>query len=149
MSSHARRIALLWACVALFFLRVVGQVEALLLSPSWLPSMEQWYSGLVPYALLLPVQIAILMLMAVLVVREQDASHGHSERPRWRRWTRRFALVYFAAMVVRLLVQLGRGADDMIAAGGIPVAFHWVLALFLLVVSSESGAKRYRWVKDH
>ena len=26
-------------------------------------------------------------------------------------------------------------ADDVIAADGIPVAFHWVLALFLLVLA--------------
>lgn len=139
MSSHRQRIVLLWTCVALFFLRVVGQLEALLLSPAWLPSMEQWYSGLVPYALLLPSQIVILMLMAVLVVREQDASHGRGERSRWRLWVRRFAMGYFVAMVVRLLVHLTRGADDVIAAGGIPVAFHWVLALFLLVLSRVSG----------
>jgi hypothetical protein len=138
MSSHRGRIVLLWICVALFFLRVVGQLEALLLSPAWLPSMEQWYSGLVPYVLLLPSQIVILMFMAVLVVREQDASQECGERSRWRHWIRRFALGYFAAMVVRLLVQFTRGADDVITAGGIPVAFHWVLALFLLVLSRVS-----------
>jgi hypothetical protein len=54
------RIIVLWACIGWFFLRVIGQVEVLLLAPPWLPP---------------------------------------------------------------------------IAAGGIPVAFHWVLALFLLVLS--------------
>lgn len=135
MSSHRRRIVLLWICVALFFLRVVGQLAAPLLSPAWLPSMDAWYSGLVPYPLLLPSQIVVLMLMAALVVREQDASHERGERSRWRHWIRPVALGYFSAMVVRLLVQLTRGADDVIAAGGIPVAFHWVLSLFLLLLS--------------
>jgi hypothetical protein len=53
--------ALLWSCIALFAARVLGQFEVLLVSPDWLPGMEAWYSGLLPYYLLLPVQIAILM----------------------------------------------------------------------------------------
>lgn len=130
------RIAVLWICIGLFFLRVIGQVEALLLAPPWLPPMHDWYSGLLPYPLLLPAQIAILMLMSVVVFREMQTSRVGDARPaRWRAWVRWFALIYFAVMVVRLAVQLSRGAEDVIAAGGIPVAFHWVLALFLLVLS--------------
>ncbi|HEY0683077.1 MAG TPA: hypothetical protein VGD45_12155 [Steroidobacter sp.] len=134
--GHQQRIAILWICIGLFFLRVIGQVEVLLLSPPWLPPMNDWYSGLLPYPLLLPAQIALLMLMSVLVVREMRTEGLAFARPeRWRTWVRRFALVYFVVMVSRLAIQLFRGADDVIAAGGIPVAFHWVLALFLLVLS--------------
>lgn len=130
------RIGTLWICVGLFFLRVIGQVEVLLLSPSWLPPMSAWYSGLLPYPLLLPAQIVLLMLMSVLVVREMAASRSTSAGPaRWRTWVRGFAIVYFVVMLSRLIIQLFRGAGDVIAAGGIPVAFHWVLALFLLVLS--------------
>jgi hypothetical protein len=39
---------LLWTCVALFAARVVGQLEALLVGPGWLPDMDAWYSGLLP-----------------------------------------------------------------------------------------------------
>jgi hypothetical protein len=134
--TQRARIITLWVCVGLFFLRVIGQVEALLLAPPWLPPMYDWYSGLLPYPLLLPAQIALLMLMSVLVFREMELHPTLSARPaRWRRWVRGAALIYFAVMVVRLAVQLARGAEDVIAAGGIPVAFHWVLALFLLVLS--------------
>jgi hypothetical protein len=134
--GHRQRIAILWICIGLFFLRVIGQVEVLLLSPPWLPPMNDWYSGLLPYPLLLPAQIALLMLMSVLVVREMRTEGLAFARPeRWRTWVRRFALVYFVVMLSRLAIQLFRGADDVIAAGGIPVAFHWVLALFLLVLS--------------
>lgn len=140
-SSERPRIALLWICVGLFFLRVIGQVEVLLLSPAWLPPMNDWYSGLLPYPLLLPAQIALLMLMSVLVVREMIAGQSTLARSaRWRTWIRGFAIVYFAVMLSRLVIQLFRGADDVIAAGGIPVAFHWVLALFLLALSrNERG----------
>ena len=64
------RIRVLWICVGLFLLRVLGQLEVVLIAPAWLPPMEQWYSGLLPYPLLLPAQILILMLMTGLVVRE-------------------------------------------------------------------------------
>ena len=36
-----------------------------------------------------------------------------------------------------------RGAEDVIAAGGIPVAFHWVLALFLLVLSRNTTDREH------
>lgn len=130
------RIIVLWACIGLFFLRVIGQVEVLLLAPSWLPPMTDWYSGLLPYPVLLPAQIVLLMVMSVLVFHEMRINGAVGVRPaRWRPWVRSAALVYFAVMVLRLAVQFSRGADDVIAAGGIPVAFHWVLALFLLVLS--------------
>jgi hypothetical protein len=131
------RIVVLWTCTGLFLLRVLGQLEVVLIAPTWLPTMEQWYSGLLPYPLLLPAQILILMLMAGLTVNEMRRP---GDAPR-REWLRVVSLVYFAAMVVRLMVQFLRGAEDVIAAGGIPVAFHWVLALFLLVFSRTSTSR--------
>lgn len=132
MSTHRMRILVLWTCIGLFLLRVLGQLEVVLVAPAWLPPMEQWYSGLLPYPLLLPAQILILMLMTGLTVNEMRRSPPVASRD----WLRVVSLIYFAAMLLRLIVQFLRGADDLIAAGGIPVAFHWVLALFLLVLSS-------------
>ena len=135
MSTYQARILVLWTCTGLFLLRVLGQIEVVLIAPAWLPPMEQWYSGLLPYPLLLPAQILILMLMTGLVVNE-------IRRPSpAREWLRVVSLVYFAVMLVRLIVQFLRGADDFIAAGGIPVAFHWVLALFLFVLSKNTPAR--------
>lgn len=131
-SGDRQRACLLWACTGLFFLRVIGQLEALMLSPPWLPPMSDWYSGLIPYPILVPLQIAILMAMTAVTLHEMRA--GPSIRSnRWQPWFRRFAVVYFVVMLLRLIVQLLRGAGDVIDAGGIPVAFHWILALFLLV----------------
>ncbi|WP_129775117.1 hypothetical protein [Peristeroidobacter soli] len=132
LESSSGRIVVLWSCVALFLLRVLGQLEVLLLAPPWLPSMHDWYSGLIPYPILLPLQIALLMLMSAVVMREMQA--GHRARGNGQLWLRRIAVVYFAVMLLRLIVQFQRGAGNVIDAGGIPVAFHWVLALFLLVL---------------
>lgn len=131
MSTHRVRIIVLWTCIGLFLLRVLGQLEVVLIAPAWLPPMEQWYSGLLPYPLLLPAQILLLMFMTGLVVNEMRRPYLFRDR----NWLKIAALVYFSAMVLRLIVQFLRGADDVISAGGIPVAFHWVLALFLLVLS--------------
>lgn len=128
-SEGRGRLTILWVCILLFLLRVVGQLEVLLLEPAWLPPMHDWYSGLIPYPILLPLQIVLLMIMAAVVVRKITAGP----------WVRRIAIVYFAVMLLRLIVQLMRGADSVIEAGGIPVAFHWVLALFLLVLARRNS----------
>lgn len=138
MSTRRERIVVLWVCIGLFLLRVLGQLEVVLIAPDWLPPMEQWYSGLLPYPLLLPAQILILMLMTGLTVNEMRRPVSVITRPRARwNWLRDLSLIYFGAMVLRLILQYLRGAEDVIGAGGIPVAFHWVLALFLLVLSRK------------
>jgi preprotein translocase subunit SecY len=136
---HTReRICVLWTCVALFLLRVLGQIEVLLVQPDWLPPMAAWYSGYLPYYILLPAQIVLLMVMAVLAAGE--TRHSSSPPKPWRRWARAFAIVYFLAMGARLIIQYARGVPDIISAGGIPVVFHWVLALFLYTLGRPAKA---------
>ena len=144
-AEHRLRLYVLCACTALFFLRVIGQVEVLLRSPAWLPPMEDWYSGLLPYPVLLPAQIVLLMGMTAIVVTEAGEFGRRRVIERaWQPILRIAALFYFAAMSLRLVIQFLRGAGDVIEAGGIPVAFHWVLALFLLVLGRAPAAMRRR-----
>lgn len=132
---------LLWTCVALFAARVVGQLEALLVAPRWLPDMDAWYSGLLPYGLLLPAQIAILMLMSVVAwnrrVRTGAFARAH---PRAAGALRIFAGLYFVVMAVRLGVHVIEHGAEFWHNGAIPVAFHWVLALFILVAGRDAGS---------
>ena len=132
---RSREVAvLLWVCVLLFAARVIGQLETALLEPLWLPDMDAWFSGLLPYPLLLPAQIGILMLMAV-VAWNPRVRHGlfAQANPRGAFALRAFALVYFVVMAVRLAVNINVNRADFWSEGAIPVAFHWVLALFILV----------------
>src|SRR5215831_12060750 len=123
LTSRSREAAvLLWVCLLLFAARVLGQFEAFTLAPAWLPDMDAWYSGLLPYYLLLPAQVVLLMIMAVV-----------AWNPRVAGALRILAGVYFLVMAVRLAVNLNGHGADFWRAGAIPVAFHWVLALFLLV----------------
>jgi hypothetical protein len=61
-------LAWMWLALGLFLLRVLAQIYAGIYAPAWLPAMEQWYSGLLPYPVLLPAQLLLLMLMAVVSI---------------------------------------------------------------------------------
>ena len=58
MSSRLGR--LLVVLTLLFALRVLGQALVAFFSVRWLPSMAWWYSGLVPYPILLAIQLVML-----------------------------------------------------------------------------------------
>src|SRR5688572_2604854 len=53
---------LLWFLLFLFCLRVVGQGLVAAFDVPFLPAMNQWYSGVIPYPILLPVQVLIIFL---------------------------------------------------------------------------------------
>ena len=132
---------LLWTCIALFAARVLGQLETLLVQPQWLPDMDAWYSGLLPYPLLLPAQIACLMAMSAVAWNRRVRTGCFARaNPRGAYALRIFAGLYFVVMGVRLGVNFIDNGADFWHAGAIPVAFHWVLALFILVSGRSSEA---------
>jgi hypothetical protein len=132
---------LLWGCLALFAARVLGQLQTVLVAPDWLPDMDAWFSGLLPYHLLLPAQIGILMLMTVVAWNPRVRGGAFAlEHPRVAGALRIFAFLYFVVMAVRLAVNINTNRADFWSEGAIPVAFHWVLALFILVAGRQSSA---------
>ena len=101
----------------MFAARVIGQFEALLVAPAWLPDMDAWYSGLLPYYLLLPAQIAILMLMAV-VAWNRRVRTGRFARANPRaaaRAAHACGYLYFVVMAVRLGRQHQRERRGLLA----------------------------------
>lgn len=135
MTTRSRDAALLmWACIALFGARVIGQFEALVAAPDWLPDMDAWYSGLLSYPLLLPLQIALLMVMAVVAwSRRVRTGRFAWANPRISAMLRGLAIAWFLTMALRLGFNVAGNGAEFWRAGAIPVAFHWVLALFVLV----------------
>jgi hypothetical protein len=137
ITSERLRVAGLMLCLVLFYVRVIAQIEVLLLHPAWLPPMEAWYSGLLPYQWLLPVQIAVLILMGLIA---WDHAYGRGvfwpEHRRARVVLRWCAGLYAALMGIRLGVALSRPPHTALASGIIPVTFHWVLAGFIWLVSA-------------
>src|SRR3954471_23669458 len=54
--------------LALFLARVLGQIFAATLAPSWLLPVAGWESGLIPYRYLLPTQIVFLVIRTAMTV---------------------------------------------------------------------------------
>jgi hypothetical protein len=103
-----------------------------LVAPRWLPPMEQWQSGLLPYPLLLIGQIVVLTWMLLICV---DFSRGsgfflepHPSGGRFSIW---FSYVYFGWMVVRYINRMTRRPDQRWFGGTIPIVFHSIVAAFL------------------
>jgi uncharacterized protein len=92
-------IPALWALLALFALRVLGQMLVAFFGVSWLPPMERWYSGLMPYEYLLPSQLLILAFMAKICT-DFTRGRGFFVRPR------RFFAVHWVLAAFVILVGL-------------------------------------------
>jgi hypothetical protein len=117
-------VALLTALLALFIARVIGQVVVVVARPRWLPPMEAWYSGLMPYRYLLPSQIAIIALMMMMI---RQVAIGVPPHRSLALGIFIFATIYAGAMVVRFFVR---------RHPLIPILFHWVLAAFLFTYAA-------------
>jgi hypothetical protein len=130
-----RQVAL-WLCLSFFVIRVIGQIEVVLLSPSWMPPFRAWESGLIPYSLLLPVQIILTAWMAI-VAADQWRGSGHF----WvtHRSTRRrlkiVAGIYFTVMLLRLVITVAIPPHTLLERGLIPVIAHWDLAAFMYLTA--------------
>jgi hypothetical protein len=135
MKDPAPYAFILWLLLTLFLLRVVGQIVVVLFHPRWLPPMSQWYSGLLAYRNLLPVQMLVLAIMAAVCI---DFTRGHGffveRRPALGRGLIWYSYLYLGLMVVRYAVWMKRRPDQRWLGGTIPIVLHCVLAGFLYVV---------------
>jgi hypothetical protein len=127
----------LWLLSALFLARVLGQLAVAFAGVTWLPPMPEWYSGLLPYPVLLPTQGLILVLMARLNLQATRRRGWCTvTRPRLSRGLLAFAALYAASMAVRYVVSGELHPDRRWwPPGSIPIVFHVVLAAYLVVVA--------------
>lgn len=125
----------LWILAFLFFLRVMGQVLVVFFNVSFLPPMNEWYSGLIPYPILLPIQLVIILL---LVKINLDFSRGQgffvSLRPIAGRRLCWLSYVYATSMIVRYIVTMALYPDRRWFGGTIPIVFHFVLAAYIFTL---------------
>ena len=128
-------LLLLAACTLLFVLRVLGQVLVAFGNVASLPPFEEWYSGLLPYPLLLPVQLALIVLM-LGIVRDFARGDGYFVvlKPRTGRILMAFGCLYFLAMVVRYVMTMVLHPELRWFTGTIPIWFHMVLAIFIVTL---------------
>ena len=137
-------LAGLWILTGLFFLRVVGQLLVVCCQVSWLPPMSHWYSGLMPYPILLPTQLAILALQ-VKINLDWASQSGCFTRPRLRlgKGLQQFSYGYAAVMAVRYGVTMALFPERRwLGEGTIPIVFHFVLAGYLFLWGWACRQKR-------
>jgi hypothetical protein len=116
---------------ALFVLRVVGQVYVARRAPRWLPPMSEW--NLIPYRLLLPIQLAFLAVMTAVAV---DVARGQEPRPAFGAFLLGLGGLYAGSMAVRYAVRMRRRPEQRWFGGAIPIVFHLVLAAYLVTWGS-------------
>ena len=135
--SVVRAYAVLLGVLTLVFAaQVFGQLLVAVFGVGFLPPMDAWYSGLIPYPALLPIQIAILAIQ-LEICRELWVGGGAASvsRPLLGRTLAWVSLVYALSMGTRLVItsvtlpEAGRFGDT------IPIVFHWVLAAYLWILS--------------
>lgn len=129
-----------WAlCILLFLfcLRVLGQFLVAFFKASFLPPMEEWMSGVVPYPELLTAQILIILLYGKVCLDFARGS-GYFVTPRRRLGTGLlvFGLLYLGVMILRYIMRMGLYPHERWTGGCIPIFFHWVLSSFILVLGS-------------
>ena len=117
---------------ALFFLRVVGQALVAHASVGWLPAMEHWASGPIPYPALLATQIMMLIFMAKV---SKDIWLGTglfaAPRPSCARFLIGFSALYAGAMALRYVLTMIYRPEMRWFGDAIPIVFHFVLAAFI------------------
>lgn len=120
---------------ALFGLRVAGQLLAAVVDVSFLPPFERWHSGIVPYSLLLPLQIVLIVLMMVIV---WDFIRGRgffiALTPRTGLIMERLSYLYAVVMVARYVVMMTLYPELRWFTGTTPIWLHFVLASFLFTL---------------
>ena len=135
--------AWLWLLLALFCLRVTGQMLVAFFGVSWLPPMEEWYSGLIPYPWLLMSQFFIILVYGKVCT---DFTRGEGffvvPRPTLGSGLLTFGSVYFGVMVIRYVIRMSLYPHERWLGGSVPIIFHWVLASFLLLVGGQESPGR-------
>lgn len=119
----------------LFCLRVLGQALVAFFGVTFLPPMQEWFSGLLPYPELLASQVIIIAIYGKICL-DFGRGYGYFATPRlrWGKNLLRFGFVYFGAMIVRYIIRMALYPQYRWTRGCIPIFFHSVLASFLLVL---------------
>lgn len=122
----------------LFIARVLAQALQLMQPSAALPAFASFQGSPVPYALLLPVQLLICVLMCHCTL---TVARGERRRDRARgRRLLAFGAVYGIGSLARLAIGLAVPAAPAWFQAFIPTVFHLVLCAFVLVLGGSDLA---------
>jgi hypothetical protein len=99
--------------------------------------MREWYSGLLPYYLLLPAQLLVFAFMTLV-------AYDYTREDGYLFVTGSFkgqilmglAIAYFSSMVIRYAATMARHPERRWLGGTIPIVFHCLLAAFIFMAGS-------------
>ena len=118
----------------LFLGRVLAQGVEYFVDIPFIPDFEQWHSATLPYWLLLLFQLLILGFMGTVTARLFQGTLRLSRQGR--KCVLRLGWIYFWAMAARHLLGLTLLADTVWFTSTLSILFHYVLALFLIVLGN-------------
>jgi hypothetical protein len=102
----------------------------------FLPSAQEWFSGLMPYPKLLSSQVVIILLYGKICfdIFRGDGYFGSSISGGIGLLI--FASLYLGLMILRYIIRMTLYPKERWVGGCIPIFFHWVLSSFLLLVAA-------------
>src|SRR5690349_5746118 len=143
MSQRRNYAAWLLVLLVVFCFRVAGQMLVAFAGVTFLPPMQEWYSGLLPYQYLLPVQFLIIFLF-------RGSGYFATARGHLGRYLTIFGILYLDSMIIRYILRMWLYPQERWTGGCIPIFFHWVLAAYVIVLASfnrsENGQRASMYV---
>jgi hypothetical protein len=119
-------------------LRILGQALVVFFSVDWLPATEHWSSQLIPYPVLLGIQ---LVMLAGMVKITSDVWRGRGlfakPGPAWNHFLIICSVIYAGSMVLRYILTMTYRPEMRWFGSTIPIFFHFVLAGFLYTWGSS------------
>jgi hypothetical protein len=138
-----RRAVLLTALQLMFLGRVVGQILVMAFAPGWLPAAQHWYSGFLPYSILLPAQIIILVIMTAHTVDAwRMRGRWYVTKENTKESLRMLAVFYAAAMMLRYVLTMIYIPEMRWFGHAIPIFFHFVLAGYVAALAWTPRRRR-------
>lgn len=121
----------LWILLGLFCFRVISQLIQSKYNLPYLPTFDSWHSGAFPYHYLVISQISIILFYGYICV--QFSLERIAPKRKVGLIFLSLGIIYAGIMIIRLFVGLFVSSSAWFQAY-LPIFFHFILALFLLVV---------------
>ena len=121
----------------LFVFRVAGQLMVANGLAPYLPPMNEWQSGLLPYPVLVFFQIIIIFLYAKVCfdIKKGEGFFFHYQ-PVLKKYLLLLGIFYLVAMVLRYVIYMTLVPEARWLKGTIPIIFHMILAGFIILYAS-------------
>ena len=120
------------ALTGLFVFRVAAQMLQAIHPVAVLPPFEAWHGAVLPYPLLVVLQVAVMVLLASILWRLRG---DRIDPSLWKyRSCFLFGSLYFSLMAFRFLAGLTVLAEHSWFSKSLPAFFHLVLASFVLML---------------